>query len=210
MRISKNDAFDLNLCIRGMGVLVTVMHSDIYEFIYHFTFKKSMKMYAKDFKDPWEQPIEHNSFFHKIDDPLVQNCLETMKKLLMYKLEMILRFGIDEEEDMEDEIIFSQAGRYKPFCLLFKHSKSYNKLIPYYDRTLTSIIDSLFLYACALTAQCYKIPRILKSQLNLSDSDNFRLLNRDDHNVELLLDLIVALKQDLEVFKGVSFKRVKV
>ncbi|SMC94738.1 hypothetical protein [Pedobacter nyackensis] len=208
MKISRNDPFDLNLCIRGLGVGVTYMHSDIYEFIYYFTFKKSMKMYAADFRNPWEQSIDHHDFFMKIDDPIVQNCLVTMERLIEYKLEIALRFGIDEDEDLADEFIVSQSHRFKPYRLVFKRSKSYKKLIPYYDRTLSGIIESLSLYACALTAQSYKIPLVLKRQLSLPDTDNYRLLNHDDNNVELLIKLIVELKKDLDNFRDLSLNKV--
>lgn len=207
MKISRNDPFDLKFCIRGLGVVVTYMHSDIYEFIYYFTFKKSMKMYAADFNNPWEQSIDHHDFFIKIDDPLVQNCLTTMERLINYKLEIALRFGIDEDEDLANEFIVSQSRRFKHYRLFFKRSKSYKKLIPYYDRTLSGIIENLSLYACALTAQSYKIPLVLKRQLNLPDTDNFRLLNHDDNNVELLMKLIVELKKDLEGFRGLSLNK---
>lgn len=200
MEVSQNNAFDLNLSIRGFGVLVTMMHSDIYEFVYHLTFKRAMKLYAKDFKDPLEQFIEEDEFFNKIDDRFVQNCMIAMNKLIEYKQEIALRFGINEEEDMADEFIISQS-RFAPYRLVFKRSKSYNKLLAYYDRTLTSIIRSLSLYACALTVGNYKIPKVLKAQLNVPGLDNLKLLNRDDNNVELLLDLIVALKKSLEAFR---------
>lgn len=209
MKISRNDPFDLDLCMRGLGVLVTYMHSDIYEFIYHFTFKKSMKLYVKDFKNPWEQSIDHHEFFLKIDDPIVQNTIVAMEKLMDYKLEIALRFGIDEEEDLSDEAITSQAWRFKTFRLVYKQSKSYKKLIPYYERTLAGIIATLSLYACALTAQSYKIPRVLKAQLDLPDMDNFRLLNWDDNNVDLLINLIVALKMSLDGFRALMVAKSK-
>ncbi|TCC97195.1 hypothetical protein [Pedobacter hiemivivus] len=209
MKVSRNDNFNLHLCIRGLWVLVTYMHSDIYEFVYHFTFKKSLKLYAKDFKNPWEQIIYDDDFFMEIEDPRVQNCLVAMGRLIDYKQEMALRFGIPEEEDLSDEFIISQSQRFKPYRLVYKQSKSYKKLIPYYDRTLWNIIGTLSLYACALTAQSYKIPRVLKSQLNLPDADNFRLMNCDDNNVELLVNLIVELKKDLEGFRGIPYSRYK-
>lgn len=209
MKISRNDTFNLNLCIRGLGVSVTYMYSDIYEFVYHFTFKKSMKLYRKDFKDPWEQSIDDHDFFLKIDDPVVQNTLAAMEKLMDYKIEIYRRFGVDEEEDLSDEFVVSQALRFKTFRLVYKQSKSYKKLRSYYDRTLSSVIANLSLYACALTAQSYKIPLALKSHLNLPDFDNFRLLNRDDNNVELLIDLIVELKKSLDGFRVLIITKSK-
>lgn len=209
MEISRNDPFDLDLCVRGLGVLVTYMHSDVYEFVYHFTFKKSLRLYAKDFKNPWEQSIDDHDFFLKIEDPVVQSVLTAMEKLIDYKLEIALRFGIDEVADLSNEFIVAQAWRFKTYRLVYKQSKSYKKLIPYYDRTLAGIIATLSLYACALTAQSYKIPRVLKAQLDLPDMDNFRLLNRDDNNVDLLINLIVDLKKSLEGFRALMIAKSK-
>lgn len=201
MSISRNDPFDLNLCMRGLGNLVTYMHSDIYEYVYHLTFKKTMKLYAKDFADPWEQPIEHDDFFTEIDDPFVENCLKALEKLIDFKLELAVRFGIEEIEDLQDEDIIMEAGRFKPFLLVFKHSKSYKKLKQYYERTLTGFIDSLYLYACAITAQRYKVPLVLKRQFELEGQEGLRLLNHDDNNVELLAILIADLEVILKELK---------
>lgn len=197
MKISRNDPYDLDLFIRGLGVLLTQMHSDLYEYIYYLTFKRSMKAYAKDFNDPWEQAIEHLDFFEKIEDPFVQNCLSAQQRLIDCKVELTLRFGIDEVEDLEDPLMSVQALRYRPYMLVFKRSKSYKKLKLYYERSLSEFIESLYLYACALTAESYKIPLVLKKRLNLPDEESFRLLNQDDHTVELLTELIKGLKKDL-------------
>ncbi|PYF74753.1 hypothetical protein [Pedobacter nutrimenti] len=198
MSISRNDPFDLTLCMRGLAVLITYMHSDVYEYVYFFTFKKTMKSYAKDFNNPWEQPIEHGDFFDGIKDPFVWNALKAERRLVEGKHELALRFGIAEIEDLMDEQITMQAERFKPFRLVFKRSKSYKKLKTYYERTLSAIIDSLYLYACALTAQSYKIPLVLKRQFNLSQQEGLRLLNHDDPNVQLLANLIDGLRADLE------------
>jgi len=48
------------------------IHSDIYEYMYYFTFKKSMKLYAKDFNDAWVQYVGEVEFFEKIEDPFVK------------------------------------------------------------------------------------------------------------------------------------------
>jgi len=200
MEISTKEPFNVNLCMRGLGVLVTTMHSDIYEFVYHLTFKRSLKMYANEFKKPLEDIIPDDEFFEKIDDPYVQNFMIPMNKLIEFKLELMLRFGIDEAEDLEDDFILSQT-KFTPYRLVFKRSKSYSKLLSYYDRSLSATINSLSLYACALTAQSYKIPMLLRAQLKQPGLDNLKLLNRDDNNVDLLLDLIIELKKSLEAFR---------
>lgn len=204
MKTSRNDPFNLNLCMRGLGTVITHMHSDIYEYIYYFTFKKSMKSYAQDFKDPWEQHIEDEVFFREIDDPWVQNSLNTMSKLIDYKIELNLRFGIDEIEDLEDETIDLESTRFHPYTLVFKRSKSLKKLKLYYERTIAGFIESLSLYAYALTAQSYKIPLILKRQLKLPGDESLRLLNYDDDNVALTKELIIALMKDLNDFRSLT------
>lgn len=197
MKISRNDPFDLNLCVRGLGVMITAMHSDLYEYTYHMTFKKAMKAYAKDFANPWEQPIEQGSFFEGIEDPFVQNCFKAENRLINSKLELALRYGIDEVEDLENEALIFQSYRYRPYQLIFKRSKSYKKLKLYYERTLIEMIEAFYSYACVFTAQSYKIPRVLKKQFSLSEEESLRLLNHDDTNVEFLCTLIEGLRSDL-------------
>lgn len=207
MNISTKDHFDLNSCIRGLRLLTMYIHSDIYEYMYYFTFKKSMKSYAKDFNDAWVQYIGEIEFFEKIEDPFVKNCLSTEQKLIEFKLELMLRFRIDEEEDGEDETIILQAGRFKPYILRSKRSKSYKKLRLYYERTIAETIDSLYLYACAITAQRNKIPLILKRQFKLPEQESLILLNQDDNNVALLKGLIVGLKKDLNEIRLLIMKK---
>jgi hypothetical protein len=209
MKVSRNDPFDLNLCMRGLGVLTTYMHSHIYEFVYYMTFKRSMKSYAKDFKHAWEQYIADNEFFEKIDDPFVQNFLVSQNRLVEFKLELILRFGIEEDDDLENEMIVAQAERFRPYLMMHKRSKSYKKLKLYYERTLEGIIESLYFYACAITVQSYKIPLVFKRQFRLEDKVWGRLLNQDDNSVFLIKELIAELKEDLVSLKVLMIVKPK-
>lgn len=204
MKNSRNDPFDLNICIRGLGNLATDLHSDIYEYAYYLTFKRSMKMYAKEFNDSTDAPIEDLEYFLTTGDLYVTNCYQSMEKLIAYKLELMNRFGIDEVEDLLDESIVLESMRYKPYYLISKRSKSYKKLLLYYERLLVESIKCLYTYTCVLTAQNYKIPRVLKKQFDLPEPDCYRLLNSDDNNVYLLTALIVNLKIVL-----VDLRRIK-
>lgn len=194
MKNSRNDLFKLNLCIRGLGNLVTDLHSDIYEYAYILTFRRSMKIYAKEFYDPDDAPMNDLEYFSKTGDLYVTNCYRSIMKLIDYKLELTKRFGIDETEDLLNGAIILESERYKPYCLISKRSKSYKKLVLYYERLLVESIKSLYTYACVLTAQSYKIPRVLTKQFELPEPDCYRLLNSDDNNVLLLNALIVDLK----------------
>jgi hypothetical protein len=185
------------------------MHSDVYEYIYHFTFKKTMKSYSQDFKDPWDQYIEDEAFFRDIDDPWVHNALDTMTRLIEYKIDLCLRFGIDEVEDSQDEAINLESTRFYPYTLVFKRSKSLKKLKLYYDRTISGFIESLSLYAYALTAQSNKIPLVLKRQLKLPEQESLRLINHDDSNIELIKELIIGLMKDLSLFRSLGPKPKK-
>ena len=197
MKISNKDIFDYRLTIQALGVILTYMHTDLYEYMYYLTFKRSMKSYAKEFNDAWENSIDHDEFFEGINDRIVQNCFETHGKIIDCKQELILRFGLNEAEDLESRQIITEAQRYHPFQLLFKRSKSYKKLSLYYERTLEGFIECLFIYACSLTAEKYKIPLVLKRQFKGPVEDWFKLLNHDDPTVELLQSLILDLHREL-------------
>ena len=204
MSISRNDPFDLNLCVRGLGNLVTRMHSDTYAYMYNFTFKRALKSLSEDFNDPWENGIDDLEFFDNVDDTFVKCCMKAHDKLVYFKMDLTLRFGIDEEEDILNEVIVAEQERFKPYFLAHMQSKNYKTLKRFYERTLSESIKSLYLYACAITAKSYKIPLVLKKQLTHSEGDPLRLLNHDDNTVELLVQLIMGLKKDLEVFQGLA------
>jgi|GEM_PF-1585839 len=207
MKVSRNDPFDLHLSIRGLGVMITYMHSDLYEYMYYLTFKRAMKSHSNEFSNPWLQPIEHHDFFEKTGDPFVNNLYSTTGKLIDAKHELTLRWGIDEEEDLRDDGIVAQAQRYHPYLLLFKKSKSYKKLTAYYERALTELISCLYSYACACTAKSYKIPLVLKKQFDLPVPESLRLLNHDDAHVALLKDLIIDLYTDLNELRLLRDKK---
>jgi hypothetical protein len=209
MKVSRNDPFDLSLSIRGLGVMITYMHSDLYEYMYYLTFKRAMKTHSREFSDPWEQAIDNLDFFAQTDDPFVLNLHSASIKLINAKHELNIRWGIDEEEELSDDHIVFQSQRYRPYLLLFKRSKSYKKLTAYYERSLTEFIDCLYSYACAYTAQSFKIPLVLKRQFKLPGPESLRLLNQDDNNVALLKELITNLSKDLEELKLLREKKYK-
>jgi hypothetical protein len=177
------------------------MHSDLYEYMYYLTFKRSMKSYAKEFNDAWEQSIDHDEFFQGTTDVIVRNCHQAHGKIIDCKQELVLRFGINELEDINSREIVTEAQRFHPFQLLYKRSKTYKKLSNYYERTLAGFIECLFIYACSITAENYKIPLVLKRQFKQAPEDWFRLLNHDDSTVELLQSLILDLNRDLSVLR---------
>ncbi|MBB2149038.1 hypothetical protein [Pedobacter gandavensis] len=200
MKTSRNDPFDLDICIRGLSMMMGTVHSDFYEFVYYLTFKKAFKEYYSEFNNPWEFPIGDGTFFDDVDDPFVQNCLHAFTIIGKAKFELDGWFGIEAFEDHdpdEDTMFFFEGMRFKPYQMHFKRNKSYKKLKLGYERSLAEFIHSLFLYACALTAQSNKIPLVLKKQFKLSNDDAFRLLNQDDDQVVLLIGLMKRLKKML-------------
>lgn len=197
MKTSTNDPFDLDTCTRGLSILMTSVHSDFYEFVYYLTFKKAFRQYYSEFNDPWELPIEDGDFFNEVDDPFVQNCLKAFTIIGHTKAELNTWFGIDEFEDGQTAKYVFEGMRFKPYQSFYKRARSYKKLKLCYERSLSEFIHSLFLYACALTAQSNKIPLLLKRQFNHSNDDAFRLLNQDDDQVALLITLMKDLKKRL-------------
>ncbi len=204
MKNSTKDPFDLNLCMRGFGNRLTTVHSDVYEYCYYLTFKRSMKMYASEFNDPDDAPVHDLGFFETTGDAYVTNCFQALKSLINCKLELINRFGIIEEDDLDDERLRLESDRYKPYFLRSKRSKSYKRLKLYYERLLVETIKCLSTYVCVLTAKSYKVPRVLKKQMLLPEPECYRLLNPDDNNVMLLQEIIVVLKNILLDFRRIS------
>ncbi|WP_316821245.1 hypothetical protein [Pedobacter gandavensis] len=197
MKTSANDPFDLDTCIRGLSMLMASVHSDFYEFVYYFAFKKSFKKYAKDFNNPWESPIEDGAFFDDVEDPYVQGCIKVFSLIGNAKTDLNTWFGINEYQDSQSAKYVFEGMRFRPYQAIFKRSQSYKKLRLTYERSLSELIHSLFLYACAMTAESNKIPLVLKKQFKLNGDESFRLLNRDDDQVALLIELMKELKKIL-------------
>jgi len=209
MKVSRNDPFDLNLSIRGLGVMMTYVHSDLYEYMYYLTFKRAMKSHVKDFKDAWDQHIEDLEFFRDTNDIFVLNCFSAAFRIIAAKQELVVRWGIYEQEDLLTREIISESYRFLPGILIFKRSKSYKKLTAYYERALSECIEAFYFYACIFTASSNKIPLVLKRQFKQPGAASLRLLNHDDHNVQLLSDLITGLTKDLEELKALRAKKYK-
>lgn len=201
MKTSRNDPFDLDTCIKGLSMMISTVHSDFYEFVYYFTFKKSFKEYYSEFNDPWDFPIGDGTFFDDVDDPFVQSGLNafTFTGLAKFELDGWYSFVPYEDYDVTEEEtrVYYEGQRFKPYQMHYKRSKSYKKLKLGYERSLAEFIHSLFLYSCALTAQSNKVPLVLKKQFNLTNDDAFRLLNKDDDKVVLLIDLMKRLRKIL-------------
>lgn len=210
MKTSRNDPYDRKLSTRGMTLLMNYILSDLYEFAYHFTFKRSMKTYGKEFQNPYIQTIDDYEFFESTKDLVVLNICKAHRKIHECKMLFALNHGIEEEEDGQNELILLEASRFDIYKLLYKRSKSYKKLKLYYERTLTDIITSFYTYACALTASSYKIPLVLKRQFQPDDPESMRLLNQDDHNVVLIIELITDLQTELQGIRLLNTKKVKV
>ncbi|WP_442591535.1 hypothetical protein ACSBL2_09930 [Pedobacter sp. AW31-3R] len=208
MKTSVNDPFDVNICLRGLGNMISFVLDDVYEYAYVLTFKRSMRMYKKEFHDPDEVPVLDLAFFYTTGDLYVTNCAEANFKLADYKLKLIDILNIDEVHDFHDEVLDNESYRYKPYYLMYKKSKSYKKLKQYYERLLVETIKCLFTYACVLTAQRYRVPPILRKQFNLADDQCFRLLNSDDLHVQLLIELIIDLKKSLAELREITEKQL--
>lgn len=207
MKITQSPNFDLKLCMKGLSVLITYIYSDIYEYAYYLTFKRSMKSYASEFNDPWDAPVDAE-FLENTGDPYVLNCCMVIDQIIACKVELDLRFGIDQVDNLEEEASKLEADRFMPYFLVYKQSKSYKKMVQFYDRFLTETIEVLYLYACVLTSGKYRVPLVLKRQFKLADEESLRLLNQDDDNVLLLMELIVGLKKHLADLKALGVKKV--
>lgn len=208
-KITANDPFNLSLTIRGLVFQLIPMSSNVYEYAYYFTFKRSRKSYAHEFNDAWKMPIDKQRFFLDTGDLVVINCCSVENKILDLKIELMRRFAINEKENYQDEVAHAQAKRFEPYRMMYKNSKSYKKLKMYYERTILEYIEYLYKIACVLTASSYRIPLILKKQFLLEDNLSLRLLNSDDDTVVLLMNVMTSLRIDLANLRSLDAKKKK-
>lgn len=190
-KISADDPFNFQKSVKGFNLQLMFMYSQIYHFYYTFAFKRHMIKY--DYYDMFEELSDADDYFLKIEDPYVINGVKIRKLMIDCHTTLVLRFGIDVEDDLDDQQILAESQRRSPFVLQYKHPKSYKKLRFYYERTVTSQIRYLHDFACIFTASKYRIPLVLKRQYNLPYSISFKLLNDDDDTVKLIIELIKSL-----------------
>jgi len=206
-KISASDPFDFQLSIRGLIYQLMEMHSNIYEYAYYFTFKRTRKEYAREFNDAFEMPITEQSFFLDTGDRVVIHCCNVETKLLDLQEELTRRFLIDLMDNCQDQVAEVQSKRFAPYRMLYKKSKSYKKLKIYYEKTLVQYIEYLYKMGCVFTASTYRVPLVLKRQFLKHESLSLRLLNCDDDTVALLMDYIVSLRVELETFGQLNINK---
>jgi len=204
VKIYANDPFDLNLCVRGVIIQLVEMTSNIYEFAYYFTFKRSRKDYAAEFNNPFTMPITDMEFFLDTGDAVVLSCCSVDDTLLALMVELTQRFGIDQEDNLEDPVAQAQSRRFAPLRQVSKKSKSYKRLKINYERSVVDYIAYLYQIAAVITASRYRIPLVLKKQFLLPETVSLRLLNDDDLTVALLKDTIIRLRQNLADFRELA------
>jgi hypothetical protein len=208
-KITAGDPFDYQLFLRGVANQILQMNSNVYEFAYYFTFKRTRKDYANEFNDPYDMPIDQEQFFLETGDPVVINCCEVTKKICLVKREILKLLCIEEFDNDNDPIADLQSARYAPYRLTFKRSKNYKKLKMAYERALVAYLEYAYTVACAITASKYRIPQILKKQYLLDDTLSLRLLNSDNPVVDLLIDMIIGLRVDLAALRAIGVKKPK-
>jgi len=208
-KILASDQFDLRVCISGLIYQLMGMSSNAYEFAYYLTFKRSLKEYAMEFNDAFDKIITDPSFFLETGDRIVINCCSVDSKILKCKRELMQRFLIDEMDNCQDKIAIAESKRYAPYRMLYKRSKSYKKLIMYYERSLQEYIEYLYKFACIITASNYRIPLVLKRQFLKEEAVSLRLLNSDDDTVALLMELIISLRVNLATLRDLNANKKK-
>ncbi|EDM38901.1 hypothetical protein PBAL39_22550 [Pedobacter sp. BAL39] len=197
---SENDAFEFDLLIRGLVIVLTSMWSDVYDYNYYLAFKKSKKSYPKEFHNSIYQPIEHLVFLGGVDDPFVQNGYQTFSRISRFKHAFNFRHLIYERTDLNDRDICTESGRFSACKLIRMDSKSYKQMRVSYQGVLVDFISTLYKYASALTVQSNKIPRGFANQFRNGGNGKYKRLDTNIIEVSLLLDLILSIESNLAEF----------
>lgn len=201
------DPFELTPCIHGMTTFITYAYTQILNFCYALTFKKSLKALAHEFKDPEENPINDVEFFQDIDDPIVRNGYSSATLLINYIYPFLLRYNLDHEEIM-DLNLNDEAKRYAPTFITYLRGKSYLQTSLAYQRFLEELSNTFYHYACALSLNSYQIPVHMRTSLNYTPQGSFKWLNSDHYEVQSLIELIEALQKiEAELKEIITRKR---
>ena len=210
MRLRKTDPFDKQICITALATTLIELYSCILDFTYFFTFKKELKCYEADFKDPDLQPIEDLNFFKKINDPVVKHSLLISAVLIDFSTAFNLRHGLDAADlIVYQNVSYEEVERYLPKRTLSMVNKSYARLFFYYERYLEESINCLYYYCCILSLEHYQLPLSMKKQINQISEHSFRMVNTEHNEVALLANLIFTLIKADEELKNSIKKGVR-
>lgn len=202
-KISAKDPFELRLFINGLIRQMVNMNSNIYEFAYFFTFKRSRRAYSLEYNDPYDMYIHEMHFFIDTKDPVVINTCAVRERIIAFKVALMRKYLVDEIENLTDATAIAQSKRFAPYRMLYKKSKSYKKLKVYYERSILDYIEYLYKVACVLTASNYRIPLVLKKQFQAGEELSLRLLDTDNDVIVLLIELITGLRKDLADLRSI-------
>ena len=203
-KVRATDQFEILLLMRGVARQLADINGNLYEFRYYFTFKRTRKAFSLAYNDPYEMPIDNEDFYFDTGDQVVRNCNSSLGKTEQLQNDICTMFAINIHNFHKDEDALRESKRYAPYRLQYKKSKSYKKLMFFYDRALVEYIDYLFKIACAITALNYKIPLVLKKQFLLEESVSLHLLDTDNTVVAMIKETIIGLRADLKNFREVS------
>ena len=202
MKASVNANFDRNLCLRALGVRLTFMRSNTYEYLYHMNFKRRMRRYSRTYRDPFKQHISKIEFFDGNKDPFYQHIYDVHILLRDWQNDFMYRMGcLSSWDDVQDEDILRESWRYADRNLVLKRSKSYDRLKLHFEKALVSYIHVVYRYACVLTVKNHRLPHQFKPLLSVYDNSSLRLLNTDDDHVCFLIDLLAKLVRHYKAVK---------
>lgn len=210
MKANKNDVFDKAVCIEALATVLIELYSCLWDFTYFFTFKKELKCYEADFRDPHLQPVDDLDFFKNINDPVVKHGVIISSVLIDFSEAFNLRHGLDAQALVGYEnVSYEEVERYLPKRPLSMVNKSYARLFFYFERYLEESINCLYYYCCALSLESYQLTPAMKKQLNQINEHSFRVVNTEDNEVALLANLAFILSKADEKLKNSIKKDVR-
>lgn len=200
MKISGNDPFDLDLCIRGLGNQLTYMHNDIFDYMYNRIERPGRTPCINAFKELQENCLYDYRKFQSHKSHYVQLCFRIDQNIRKYKEVLCVIWNIDEAADLQDALIMEQAKRYSPRLLPFKKSRNFVKVDSFYAKVLTSFDECLHSYLCAIITGSYKIPIEKNAQVKLCEQNDLIPLSENEEIVPLLDGLIDDIRGDITAY----------
>ncbi|RZK39179.1 MAG: hypothetical protein EOO90_19760 [Pedobacter sp.] len=200
MKPRKSDLYDYATTKAHLALNVINAYSLLFDYCYYITFKRTLKEYKEEFSDPYEQPIWDLDFFTDVDDAYVQQLSKISGILVEYSADFLFRNGMDDEkvQNLFDE---EQALRYAPANRHYIYKKGYRQLLIDTHQYIESVIETLYLYACAITMESYQLPKYMRCKVVYTLDESLRFLNLENYEVNTLTELILILDNEKEKLK---------
>ena len=196
MKTPLKESFNRELCLRAFALQLSIILSDVNEYLQCMTFKNTEDASPRPNSDATQQLLTVKDFSGETTDPFLQYVLNV--RFVLTDWQEKLKFmpenpdRVDAAFDLE---VYNLSLRYQEYHLHYKQSKSDDNLKLHFERAVASYIHVIYRYACMLCLKSYILPPGYERQFLHGGRDYIWLMDVNDAQVAPL----IALMKELEI-----------